>query len=522
MKKIFLFFCFSVFIVSGYTQPYPKVENTVRVMSYNIRNAIGMDSNVDYQRIANVINGIAPDLVALQEVDSVTLRSKGVDVLARLASLTAMYPVYGASIPLTGGKYGIGILSKEKSISWKRIPLPGREELRSLLIVEFKNYIMACTHFSQNSEDRLTSVSIINEVVKTYNKPVILAGDINIIPQSPELNAFREKWIILSNITEYTFPANNPTGTLDYILGYKPTDYTYSIWQRSILNEPVASDHLPLFADVRISTTDANIWMPIVEVIEKVGNTKDGTLTNTKVDDGGIMFVSESKDNPNYAIFTEKDNAPNLKLVFEGVDLIGAGGMYPVWYYRIMLDDKYLTHTTSTYPYNGNNYELAVFQKTKIVAESSYAKDNVYADKNFVQTFGFRYINDKSNPDRIFMIVSHADYNNKPTKEDEYYYLSEVNNHFVFVKSKDEALKFQWGKANNGTDINMQIVGKGSIYGITGGIKLLNTTGKVDIYSIDGRLISSTIVNSAETTISAPRGIIIVKNGANVVKVVVQ
>jgi endonuclease/exonuclease/phosphatase family metal-dependent hydrolase len=126
MKRIIVFLGFVIFFIAAHGQSYPRVENTVRVMSYNIRNAKGLDDKVDYQRIADVITNLDTDVVALQELDSVTNRSKQVDVLSRLASLTAMYPVYGASIPYDGGKYGIGVLSKRKPLSWKRIPLPGR------------------------------------------------------------------------------------------------------------------------------------------------------------------------------------------------------------------------------------------------------------------------------------------------------------------------------------------------------------------------------------------------------------
>ena len=259
MKRIFFFINLSMFFIAGYTQPYPKTENTIRVMSYNIQNGKGMDNVVDYQRIADVITQTAPDVVALQELDSVTNRSKGVDVLTHLAALTAMYPVYGASIPYDGGKYGIGVLSKEKPLSWKRIPLPGREEARSLLIVEFKDYIIGCTHFSLNSEDRQASVAIIDQAVKDFNKPVFLAGDINATPDSPVLEAFRENWIILSDTAKFTIPSDNPNRTIDYLMGYTPKGYTYSVWQTRVLNT-LASDHLPLFADVRLKTAKDSIF----------------------------------------------------------------------------------------------------------------------------------------------------------------------------------------------------------------------------------------------------------------------
>jgi endonuclease/exonuclease/phosphatase family metal-dependent hydrolase/Icc-related predicted phosphoesterase len=259
MKKGFLSFIFAMTILCGYAQPYPQQENTVRVMSYNVRNAKGMDDVTDYQRIADVINEAAPDVVALQELDSVTGRSRGVDVLTRLAGLTAMFAVYGASIPFDGGQYGIGVLSKEKPVSWKRIPLPGREELRSLLIVEFKNYILGCTHFSLNGDDRQASVAIINEAVRAFNKPVFLAGDLNATPESPVMQAFRDKWVILNDTAKFTIPSDKPRRTIDYIMGYTPKGQVYSVWQTRVINTE-ASDHLPLFADVRPSTPKAGIF----------------------------------------------------------------------------------------------------------------------------------------------------------------------------------------------------------------------------------------------------------------------
>ena len=46
--------------------------DSLRIMSYNIHNGIGMDGKVDYARIANVISDVNPDVVALQELDSIT------------------------------------------------------------------------------------------------------------------------------------------------------------------------------------------------------------------------------------------------------------------------------------------------------------------------------------------------------------------------------------------------------------------------------------------------------------------
>jgi endonuclease/exonuclease/phosphatase family metal-dependent hydrolase len=255
LLKLFFCICNSClfFNLPGQVPAYPQPENTTRVMSYNIRNAYGLDEKVDYVRIANIIYKVSPDVVALQELDSLTERSGKTDVLSVLGGLTKMYAVYGASIDYQGGKYGIGVLSKEKPLSWKRIPLPGREELRSLLIVEFEKYIVCCTHYSLNEEDRLASSKIVNKEATSFGKPALLAGDINAKPESDEVLELAKSWKMLNNPAQFTIPADKPSETIDYIFGHKADGKTYSVLQRRVLDEPVASDHLPLFVDVRLS-----------------------------------------------------------------------------------------------------------------------------------------------------------------------------------------------------------------------------------------------------------------------------
>ena len=49
----------------------------VKVMTYNVHNGIGLDKMTDYERIGKRIAAEMPDFVAIQEVDSATVRSKG-------------------------------------------------------------------------------------------------------------------------------------------------------------------------------------------------------------------------------------------------------------------------------------------------------------------------------------------------------------------------------------------------------------------------------------------------------------
>ncbi|HLN53631.1 MAG TPA: endonuclease/exonuclease/phosphatase family protein [Lentimicrobium sp.] len=222
----------------------------VKILSYNIKNCVGMDGSTDYQRVAEIIRRVNPDIVALQELDSATQRSKGVVVLDELARLTGMIPTYGASIDYQGGKYGIGILSVEKPLSRRRIPLPGREEPRSLLIVEMGKYVFGCTHFSLNNEDRLSSAEITSTSFKDYSKPVFLAGDLNAVPGSPVIKEIENSWNILNNTLIPTIPSNNPQRCIDYILGLKAPGKTFVTTKTVVEHEPVASDHLPVWAEI--------------------------------------------------------------------------------------------------------------------------------------------------------------------------------------------------------------------------------------------------------------------------------
>lgn len=230
----------------------PKEPNALRIMSYNVHNCIGMDGVTDYQRIADVINRVAPDVVAVQELDSATERSAGVFVLKELAERTLMHWTYAPSIAYRGGKYGIGVLSKEKPLTYKMVPLPGREESRMLLIVEFEKYIFACSHLSLTKEDRELSVPVIFDAVKEIKKPLFLAGDMNSVYDSPTQIKLREKFETLNNYKENTIPVVNPNRCIDYIYGYENGN-SYSVLKRQVLfEEQVASDHLPLFVDVRL------------------------------------------------------------------------------------------------------------------------------------------------------------------------------------------------------------------------------------------------------------------------------
>ena len=255
MKKTNLFLCMLAMALSAHSQDY------VKLMSYNIRNTKGMDNVRNVQRIANVIINEAPDVVAVQELDSMTTRSNQTYVLAELAERVQMHANYAPAISFQGGKYGIGILSKEQPLSIQTFPLPGREEARMLMVAEFEDYFFACTHLSLTEEDRLASLEIIKKSVSNSNKPYFLAGDLNDQPDSKFIQALKQDFQLLTDTKKPTFPAPEPTETIDYIAAWKHHANDFANLSAQVLEEPVASDHRSITVTLRMAKDTDELFL---------------------------------------------------------------------------------------------------------------------------------------------------------------------------------------------------------------------------------------------------------------------
>ncbi|MBR6878566.1 MAG: endonuclease/exonuclease/phosphatase family protein [Bacteroidales bacterium] len=248
MKYFFIAFLFSCTIVHAQDDVLP-----LRIVTYNIQHGAGMDDVIDLDRQAKVIGDVLPDVVGLQEVDSCVKRSNRVHQAAVLAKSLGMYSTFGPAIPLTGGKYGVAILSREEPLSHRNIPLPGNEK-RTLLVCEFQEYVFACTHLALEEENRLASLDIIMEEAARWDKPFIICGDWNDQPSSPLITKMKKSFVFLSNITNnstnYTFPARTPNRIIDYVASYGRV--IKSIRKRQVLNAPEASDHRPVLVELTL------------------------------------------------------------------------------------------------------------------------------------------------------------------------------------------------------------------------------------------------------------------------------
>lgn len=230
---------------------------TLRVLTYNIHHAEGTDGKLDLSRIADVIKAEKPDLVALQEVDRNTTRTKKVDQAAELAKRMGMKAEFAKAIDLQGGAYGLAVLSRFPLKDVKIHKLPGKEKQEARIVMQvtvepggFPAFTLLNTHLQHDDgETREKQVGKIDELFGKAEGTLILTGDLNAAPDSAPIKALAKTW---SFATEpggkglLTIPSNVPKQQIDYVL-YWPSG-RFKVVETKVIEEKVASDHRPVLA----------------------------------------------------------------------------------------------------------------------------------------------------------------------------------------------------------------------------------------------------------------------------------
>ncbi|MEJ2539999.1 MAG: endonuclease/exonuclease/phosphatase family protein [Gemmatimonadota bacterium] len=232
-----------------------RPADTIRVLAYNIHHGEGMDSVVDLERIAALIRSVDPDLVALQEVDSVTTRTGGVDQAAELARQTGLEARYGAFMPYREGAYGMAVLSRWPIESATNHRLPDGEEPRSALGVTVRSpatgrrlYFVGI-HLYRTEEERMAQATVLDSTLAVVGLPAILAGDFNSTPDSPVMRRLRSSWAVVDKGADrLTFPSYAPEREIDFVLVRRGSGFR--VLSRRVLDEPVASDHRAVFVEL--------------------------------------------------------------------------------------------------------------------------------------------------------------------------------------------------------------------------------------------------------------------------------
>lgn len=234
---------------------HTAAADTVRVLAYNIHHGEGMDSALDLARIAALVRSARPDLVAVQEVDSVVERTGGVDQAAELAALTGMRHALGSFMPYQGGAYGMAVLSRWPIALAENIRLPDGEEPRTALsvIVELPRtgarLRFVGIHLYRTEKERLAQARSLEEHLGSDSLSTVLAGDFNSQTGTAVMEHLASTWDIVEKREDaFTFPSTAPEREIDFVL-LRPAD-RFEVLSERLIDEPVASDHRPVIVDL--------------------------------------------------------------------------------------------------------------------------------------------------------------------------------------------------------------------------------------------------------------------------------
>ena len=249
------------------------VKKTLRVMTYNVHSCVGLDGKTSPERIARVIARQGVDVVALQEIDVGRDRSGKIDQAKSIALKLGMIAHFHPSFLLKEGQYGNAILSRYPLKIVRKDALPrlrsqGLFEPRAALWVEVDvngvKVNLINSHLSLWPAERMLQTKALLGPDWTGSAacqgPIVLCGDFNAYPHSMVYKRMgvklRDAQLLLdSHKPKGTWMATHPFDRIDHFF-VSPDIGVMSITVPTTELDRIASDHLPLVVDLKVTPQD--------------------------------------------------------------------------------------------------------------------------------------------------------------------------------------------------------------------------------------------------------------------------
>jgi endonuclease/exonuclease/phosphatase family metal-dependent hydrolase len=231
------------------------------VASYNIRQCKGVDGRRDPKRIAEVIQSLGAQVIALQEVDSWPGPGSEPVQMEFLAHMVGLHAISGPTIERQDGHYGNALLTRLPIVDVRTLDLTvfrrePRGALDVLLDAGGATVRVIATHLGLLPSERRYQVQRILETVEEDDQTVtVLLGDIN-------------EWFVAARALRWlharfgqgaggrTYPSWLPLFKLDRVW-VRPTTALGSFQVHVTPVTRRASDHLPVSASIVLTPDGA-------------------------------------------------------------------------------------------------------------------------------------------------------------------------------------------------------------------------------------------------------------------------
>ncbi len=242
--------------------PGARRTRTVRVATYNVHRCRGMDARTSPQRIASVIAGLDADVVALQEVVGASQRRPG--QAAELGAALGMGWVMAPTRHLRGALFGNVVLTRlpvrqheQHDLSWKTCEPRGAQRV-DIVIDEGHVLHVYNAHLGTSLGERRVQADRLATLVHDdrHHGPSVVLGDFNEWARGLATDILSSR-LESVDLTRYirrprSYPGLFPFLHLDHIY-YKGHVEVLDVTLVRTRQTLMASDHLPLVADLRLT-----------------------------------------------------------------------------------------------------------------------------------------------------------------------------------------------------------------------------------------------------------------------------
>ncbi|MGB1311320.1 MAG: endonuclease/exonuclease/phosphatase family protein [Leucothrix sp.] len=241
----------------------------MKFLLYNIRYGTGgnmnrfplsgyMGKTHDHlEAIIRFLKQESADVIGLIEVDAGSYRSDRKNQAELIAESLGHYHTYKSKYPVQNkllnglpvlSKQGNAFISKD-TIKQEKFHYVTRGMKRLVIELELENIVILLVHLALSYKARHEQLTEIKRLVRSVNKPCLVAGDFNAFKGHDELELFREAAGLhnAGPANSLTYPSWKPKLSLDFVL-HTP-DIVINDFR---IPQVDYSDHLPLIVDFEI------------------------------------------------------------------------------------------------------------------------------------------------------------------------------------------------------------------------------------------------------------------------------